>query len=50
MKTAFFLYDLAEGMEGDGKARLYQLSYTVSLHRHPVQWKHTPASTPGMCC
>ncbi|CAL8290852.1 unnamed protein product [Gadus morhua 'NCC'] len=29
MKTAFFLYDLAEGMEGDGKARLYQLSYTL---------------------
>lgn len=31
MKTAFFLFDLAERMQGEGKARLFELSYTVSL-------------------
>lgn len=30
MKTAFFLFDLAERMQGDGKAHLFELSYTVS--------------------
>lgn len=29
MKTAFFLYNLAEGMQEDAKADLYQLSYTL---------------------
>ncbi|XP_056152390.1 transmembrane protein 260 [Lampris incognitus] len=29
MKTAFFLFDLAEGMQGEGKARLFELSYTL---------------------
>ncbi|KAM3595091.1 uncharacterized protein V6R79_018004 [Siganus canaliculatus] len=28
MKTAFFLFDLAERMQGEGKARLFELSYT----------------------
>lgn len=31
MKTAFFLFDLAERMQGEGKARLFERSYTVSL-------------------
>ncbi|CAL8272712.1 unnamed protein product [Merluccius merluccius] len=44
MKTAFFLYDLAEGMQGDGKARLYQLSYTLykeiveAYSEYPPNW------------
>uniref|UniRef100_A0A3Q2ZNF3 Transmembrane protein 260 n=1 Tax=Kryptolebias marmoratus TaxID=37003 RepID=A0A3Q2ZNF3_KRYMA len=29
MKTAFFLFDLAERMQAEGKARLYELSYTL---------------------
>ncbi|KAM3870777.1 protein O-mannosyl-transferase TMEM260 [Diretmus argenteus] len=29
MKTAFFLFDLAEKMQGEGKARLFELSYTL---------------------
>ncbi|XP_038584180.1 transmembrane protein 260 [Micropterus salmoides] len=29
MKTAFFLFDLAERMQGEGKARLFELSYTL---------------------
>lgn len=29
MKTAFFLFDLAERMMGEGKARLFELSYTL---------------------
>ncbi|KAM6912902.1 protein O-mannosyl-transferase TMEM260 isoform 1-T1 [Xenentodon cancila] len=29
MKTAFFLFDLAERLKGDGKARLFELSYTL---------------------
>lgn len=37
MKTAFFLFDLAERMQGEGKARLFELSYTVSL----TSAKHT---------
>lgn len=31
MKTAFFLFDLAERMQAEGRARLFELSYTVSL-------------------
>lgn len=31
MKTAFFLFDLAERMQGEGKAGLFELSYIVSL-------------------
>lgn len=30
MKTAFFLFDLAENMEREQQARLYELSYYVS--------------------
>ncbi|XP_061600425.1 protein O-mannosyl-transferase TMEM260 isoform X2 [Cololabis saira] len=29
MKTAFFLFDLGERLKGDGKARLFELSYTL---------------------
>ncbi|XP_012707852.2 transmembrane protein 260 isoform X1 [Fundulus heteroclitus] len=29
MKTAFFLFDLAERTRGEGKARLFELSYTL---------------------
>lgn len=29
MKTAFFLFDLAEKMEGEAQARLYEISYNV---------------------
>ncbi|XP_041668780.1 transmembrane protein 260 isoform X3 [Cheilinus undulatus] len=29
MKTAFFLFDLAERMQGEGSARLFELSYTL---------------------
>ncbi|XP_076023866.1 protein O-mannosyl-transferase TMEM260 [Genypterus blacodes] len=44
MKTAFFLFDLAEKMEGEGKARLFALSYTlykelVEAHSdYPPNW------------
>ncbi|CAK6957032.1 transmembrane protein 260 isoform X1 [Scomber scombrus] len=44
MKTAFFLFDLAEGMQGEGKARLFELSYTlykeiVEAHSdYPTNW------------
>ncbi|XP_035530685.1 transmembrane protein 260 [Morone saxatilis] len=44
MKTAFFLFDLAEGMQGEGKARLFELSYTlykeiVEAHSdYPPNW------------
>ncbi|XP_066550557.1 transmembrane protein 260 [Amia ocellicauda] len=46
MKVAFFLFDLAERQhsDGEGKARLYELSYTlyreiVETHRdHPPNW------------
>uniref|UniRef100_A0A1A7XTJ3 Chromosome 14 open reading frame 101 n=2 Tax=Iconisemion striatum TaxID=60296 RepID=A0A1A7XTJ3_9TELE len=44
MKTAFFLFDLAERMQGDGRARLYELSYTlykeiVAAHSdYPPNW------------
>lgn len=31
MKTAFFLFDLAEGMQAEASARLFELSYTVSV-------------------
>lgn len=31
MKTAFFLFDLAERMQGESSARLFELSYTVSV-------------------
>uniref|UniRef100_A0A3P9LYW0 Uncharacterized protein n=1 Tax=Oryzias latipes TaxID=8090 RepID=A0A3P9LYW0_ORYLA len=34
MKTAFFLFDLAERMEGEARARLFELSYTVSFDLH----------------
>ncbi|XP_059210076.1 transmembrane protein 260 [Centropristis striata] len=44
MKTAFFLFDLAERMQGEGKARLFELSYTlykeiVEAHsNYPPNW------------
>ncbi|XP_034432755.1 transmembrane protein 260 isoform X1 [Hippoglossus hippoglossus] len=44
MKTAFFLFDLAERMQGEGRARLFELSYTlykeiVEAHSHyPPNW------------
>ncbi|XP_029982818.1 transmembrane protein 260 isoform X2 [Sphaeramia orbicularis] len=44
MKTAFFLFDLAERMQGEGKARLFELSYTlykelVEAHTdYPPNW------------
>ncbi|XP_026211703.1 transmembrane protein 260 isoform X1 [Anabas testudineus] len=44
MKTAFFLFDLAEMMQGEGKARLFGLSYTlykeiVEAHSdYPPNW------------
>uniref|UniRef100_A0A3Q3IUL5 Transmembrane protein 260 n=1 Tax=Monopterus albus TaxID=43700 RepID=A0A3Q3IUL5_MONAL len=44
MKTAFFLFDLAEMMQGEGKARLFELSYTlykeiVEAHSdYPPNW------------
>ncbi|KAJ8290492.1 hypothetical protein GJAV_G00013560 [Gymnothorax javanicus] len=44
MKTAFFLYDLAENMEGEAKAQLFEVSYTlykeiVEKHKdHPSNW------------
>ncbi|CAL8286647.1 unnamed protein product [Lota lota] len=49
MKTAFFLYDLAEGVQGDGKARLYQLSYTLykeiveDYSEYPPNWDRNMA-------
>ncbi|XP_034531012.1 transmembrane protein 260 [Notolabrus celidotus] len=44
MKTAFFLFDLAERMQGEGSARLFELSYTlykeiVEAHSdYPPNW------------
>ncbi|XP_026211704.1 transmembrane protein 260 isoform X2 [Anabas testudineus] len=41
MKTAFFLFDLAEMMQGEGKARLFGLSYTEIVEAHsdyPPNW------------
>ncbi|XP_026158954.1 transmembrane protein 260 isoform X2 [Mastacembelus armatus] len=44
MKTAFFLFDLAEMMQGEGKTRLFELSYTlykeiVEAHSdYPPNW------------
>ncbi|CAG5866391.1 unnamed protein product [Menidia menidia] len=44
MKTAFFLFDLAERIEGEGKARLFELSFTlykelVEAHSdYPPNW------------
>ncbi|XP_037551283.1 transmembrane protein 260 [Nematolebias whitei] len=44
MKTAFFLFDLADKMQAEGRARLYELSYTlyadiVRAHSHyPPNW------------
>ncbi|XP_041710216.1 transmembrane protein 260 [Coregonus clupeaformis] len=44
MKTAFFLFDLAERIQGEGKARLFELSYTLYkeiVERHtdyPPNW------------
>ncbi|KAG7510629.1 transmembrane protein 260 isoform X1 [Solea senegalensis] len=44
MKTAFFLFDLAERIQGEGKARLFELSYTlykeiVEAHsNYPANW------------
>ncbi|XP_029350355.1 transmembrane protein 260 isoform X2 [Echeneis naucrates] len=44
MKTAFFLFDLAEKMQGAGNARLFELSYTlykeiVEAHSdYPPNW------------
>lgn len=44
MKTAFFLFDLAERMMGDGKARLFELSYTLykniveAFSEYPPNW------------
>eukprot|EP00063_Salmo_salar_P091456 XP_014066291.1 PREDICTED: transmembrane protein 260-like [Salmo salar] len=31
MKTAFFLFDLAERIQGEEKARLFELSYTETV-------------------
>ncbi|KAM6960759.1 protein O-mannosyl-transferase TMEM260 [Aplochiton taeniatus] len=44
MKTAFFLFDLAERMEGEGKAWLFELSY--SLYRELVE-AHSPSYPPN---
>ncbi|XP_036397385.1 transmembrane protein 260 [Megalops cyprinoides] len=44
MKTAFFLFDLADKVEGETKTRLFELSYTlykeiVEKHKdHPSNW------------
>ncbi|XP_072222087.1 protein O-mannosyl-transferase TMEM260 isoform X1 [Leuresthes tenuis] len=44
MKTAFFLFDLAERMQADGRTRLFELSYTlykeiVEAHSdYPPNW------------
>ncbi|KAK6304447.1 hypothetical protein J4Q44_G00250330 [Coregonus suidteri] len=44
MKTAFFLFDLAERIQGEGKDRLFELSYTLYkeiVERHtdyPPNW------------
>ncbi|XP_069571025.1 protein O-mannosyl-transferase TMEM260 [Brachyistius frenatus] len=44
MKTAFFLFDLAERLQGEGTARLFELSYTlykeiVGAHSdYPPNW------------
>lgn len=43
MKTAFFLFDLAERMMGQAKARLFELSYT--LYKDIVEtYSHYPAN------
>jgi len=34
MKTAFFLFDLAENTEREQQARLYEISYYVSRKLH----------------
>ncbi|XP_068608236.1 LOW QUALITY PROTEIN: protein O-mannosyl-transferase TMEM260 [Brachionichthys hirsutus] len=44
MKTAFFLFDLAEGMQAAGRARLFELSYTLykelveAQSNYPSNW------------
>ncbi|KAM9787559.1 protein O-mannosyl-transferase TMEM260 isoform X1 [Syngnathus typhle] len=44
MKTAFFLFDLAERMQGEGKSDLFELSYTLykalveSYANYPSNW------------
>lgn len=44
MKTAFFLFDLAERMMGEAKARLFELSYTLykdiveTYSHYPPNW------------
>uniref|UniRef100_A0A672QU56 Transmembrane protein 260 n=1 Tax=Sinocyclocheilus grahami TaxID=75366 RepID=A0A672QU56_SINGR len=44
MKTAFFLFDLAENMEKEQQARLYELSYNLYCHivdaqvDYPANW------------
>ncbi|XP_057714876.1 transmembrane protein 260 isoform X2 [Corythoichthys intestinalis] len=44
MKTAFFLFDLAERMQGEGKSDLFELSYTLykalveSHSNYPTNW------------
>uniref|UniRef100_A0A3B4AA57 Uncharacterized protein n=1 Tax=Periophthalmus magnuspinnatus TaxID=409849 RepID=A0A3B4AA57_9GOBI len=44
MKTAFFLFDLAERMMGEAKARLFELSYTLykdiveTYSQYPPNW------------
>ncbi|KAL0969087.1 hypothetical protein UPYG_G00222470 [Umbra pygmaea] len=44
MKTAFFLFDLAERIHGEGQARLFELSYTLykeiveTYADHPPNW------------
>ncbi|CAL9687036.1 unnamed protein product [Knipowitschia caucasica] len=44
MKTAFFLFDLAERMMGEAKARLFELSYTLykdiveTYSQYPSNW------------
>ncbi|XP_038823247.1 transmembrane protein 260 [Salvelinus namaycush] len=37
MKTAFFLFDLAERIQGEEKTRLFELSYTESQSSHSKQ-------------
>lgn len=45
MKTAFFLFDLAEKVSEESKARLYELSYRVSSVTSTVTY-HTQTAGP----
>ncbi|XP_014842556.1 PREDICTED: transmembrane protein 260 isoform X1 [Poecilia mexicana] len=42
MKTAFFLFDLAERTQGEGKARLFELSYTLYKEIVEAQSEYPP--------